>query len=437
VALTILGPPAPLAPSRLVPVGAIMSGGPIAYELSGDTLYTAWFAYQAPHAGASQPVPSRAALDAYGLADGRLRWRVLLPVDLGSLLIRTAGPDTVVVSSLDLGATGTRTVAYDADSGRLLWDSRLPLVPTATAAETVVLGAYLNAANEPMGSPYVQTPGTGTPPAMLLQALYGHAGTVAWTLPVTEGSYVALPAMAALPAAGDPYAVVIAHGGEARSVNLTSGAMSEPGQVPLGTTRTASGAPEGPELAVSGPWLLVGYQGADGPVLSSYRVDTLAPAWSGPVRSLNLVAAQCGPLTCLTDRFGTQAVDLATGRVRWDARAWQPLGTVDGWIFATPQGGPPSVSGVLLAPGSGDPALDLTGWAPVRAPATGPYLVRTAVPAAGGAWLGVLHVSPAGVPRVEPVAPLADGPVDGCTAVPEFVVCGVGGKRLWIWRYHG
>ena len=57
--------------------------------------------------------------------------------------------------------------------------------------------------------------------------------------------------------------------------------------------------------------------------------------------------------------------------------------------------------------------------------------------APGGAWLAVLRAGVAGVPRVEPVAPLADRAVDGCTAVPEFVVCGVDEKRLWIWRYRG
>jgi hypothetical protein len=424
--LLLLGPPAPAAPGLLVPVVAIPAGGAIAYELSSNTLYAAWFAYQAPHAGASRPEPSRATLDAYRLADGRLRWRVLLPVNLGSLLIRSAGPDTVVVSSLDLGATGDRTVAYDADSGRLLWDSRLPLLPTAPAGETVALAAYVDPSGAPFGSPYVRTPGAGAPPAMLLQALHVRSGLVAWTLRIDEGSYTALPAVAALPGAtGDPYAVAIGSGGEARSVDLATG--------------TVRGDQDGPELVVSGRWLLIGYQGADGPTLASYRADTLAPAWTGRVPSLNLVAVPCGELTCLTDQYGTRAVNLATGRVGWSGTAWQPLGMLGGWVYAAPQGSGQTVPASLLAPGSGAPVLSLAGWAVIQGPAAGPYLVQTAgtVTLPGGAWLGVLRATTTGVPRVEPVAPLVDRSIDGCTAVPRFVVCGTDTKQLWIWRYRG
>jgi hypothetical protein len=420
--LLLVGPPAPVVPSLLTPVAGIQGGGAIAYELSADTLYAAWFAYQAPHAGgASQPVPTRAALDAYRLADGQLRWRVLLPVDLGSLLIRTAGPDTVVVSSLDLGATGDRTAAFDADSGRLLWDSRLPLLPTAPVGETVVLGAYLNSAGEPMGSPYVETPGTGTPPAMLLQAMYARGGGVAWTVHVDAGSATALPAVAALPGTTDPYLVTIGRGGEAQSVNLAKGGVSGTGQVRPGAT-----------YEVSGHWLLVEYQSEDGPMLATYRADTLAPGWAGRVRTVNPVVAPCGKLTCLTDKYGAQAVDLATGRVEWDEAAWQPLGMLGSWLYGISMAGG---SSGLLAPASGAPVFSLSGWSLVEGPAAGPYLMSTTV--GGGAWLGVLRDTATGVPRVEPVAPLGDSAVEGCTAVPGYVVCGVGEKRMWIWRYRG
>jgi outer membrane protein assembly factor BamB len=428
--LLVLGPPAPVVPDVLVPVVALPPGGAIAYELSGNTLYAAWFAYQAPRASAAQPAPSQATLDAYRLDDGRLRWRVLLPVDLGSLLIRAAGPDTVVVSTLDLGATGDRTVAFDAGSGRLLWDSRLPLLPTAPVGETVVLGAYLSPSGEPMGSPYVATPGSGAPPAMLLQAVHARSGGVAWTLRIDEGSYTALPAVAAFPGgAGIPYAVVIGPGGAARSVDLASGTVAGPGRVPIGPTRSVRGTEEGPELVVSGAWLLVGYQGAGGPTLASYRADTLAPAWSGRVASLNLVTAPCGELTCLTDKYGTRAVDLATGRVAWQGRAWQPVGMLGGWVYAVDPG--TAVPASLLAPGSGAPLLSLTGWTVIQGPAAGPHLMYR------GGWLSVLRAGTTGVPRVEPVAPLAGRSITECAAVPRFIVCGSGQDRLWIWRYRG
>jgi PQQ-like domain len=435
--LLLLGAPAPAAPRLLVPVAAIPAGGSIAHELSSNTLYAAWFPYQAPMAGTAQLEPSRATLDAYRLSDGRLRWRVVLPVDLGSLLIRAAGPDTVVVSSLDLGATGDRTVAYDAASGRLLWDSRLPLVPTVPVGDTVVLGAYLRPGEVPDGSPYVRTAGTGTPPPLLLQALRVRTGTVAWSVRVPAGSFAALPGMTAFAGTADPYAVVIAPDGRARSVDLLSGALTASARVQLGSTR---GSEDEPVLLVTGPWLLVGYLQGGRPTLASYRAATLRPQWTGPVRSLNLVAAQCGKLTCLSDELGTRALDLATGRVRWSAMAWPPLGTLGGWVYASLQD-ERGVSASLLAPDSGTPVLSLAGWALVPGPPRGPFLVHTTGPdqlvdGPGAAWLGVLRATATG-PRVEPIGPLVNLSLSGCRAVPEFVVCGAGDGRLLVWRYRG
>ncbi|HKT00518.1 MAG TPA: hypothetical protein VJT31_13370 [Rugosimonospora sp.] len=429
IVLLLLGPGAPVGLGPVVPVGAIPAGGAIAYELSADTLFAAWFAFRAPTFGAAETRASQATLDAYRLSDGQLRWRVLIPVDLGSLLIRTAGPDTVVVSSLDLGATGDRTVAYDAYSGRLLWDSRLPLLPAVEPAATVVLGAYLDGDGEPAGSPYVQTPGTGTVPAMLLQAVGVRTGAVAWSLRVPRGYATALPVVPAYPGrSGAAYAVLIGPGGEARSVDLHRGTVT-------GTGRVRSG----PTLLVSGHWLLSGYPDRGVNTLASYRADTLAPAWTGTVRSLDLAVTECGELTCLTDPEGTRAVDLAAGETRWTAPAWQPVAMLDGWVYAMPQqgrGGPDS----LLSPASGAPVLDLAGWSLIPGMAGSQYLVSAGRPAdqlgsaPTAAWLGVLRASAAGLPRVVPVAPLSGSRVGGCTAAQPFVLCDAGDQRLWIWR---
>jgi hypothetical protein len=293
-----------------------------------------------------------------------------------------------------------------------------------------------------------------------VQALYARTGLTAWSRLVPAGSYTALPAGGPLPGtATDPYAVVIAPGGAATSIDLTSGAVSSTAHLHIGLIRTPRGDEYGPNLVVSGPWLLVGYLGADGATLAAYRAATLRPAWSGRVRSIDVVASPCGPLTCLTDEEGTQAVDLATGRQWWSAMAWQPVGILDRWVYALPQGNRHG-SESLLAPGSGAPLLSLAGWAPVPGPAGGPYLLHTTQPAdqlvatPAASWLGVLRTV-AGVPRVEPLGPVADLPVIGCAAVPRFVVCettGIGAcvlppqpgsactaaqdSRLLIWRYR-
>lgn len=458
LALLLLGPAAPPAVNLLVPVVVMPAGGSITYQLSGDTLYAAWLAYHGPVAGAAQPEPSQATLDAYALADGRLRWRVLLPVNPDDLLIRPVGTDTVVVSALQPWATGDRTVAFEASTGRLLWDSRLPVLPAVPVGETVTLGAYLSADGTPGASPY-QSAATGTsPPELLLQGVNVRTGAPTWARRVAAGSYTALPAAATLSTpAADPYAVVIAPGGDATSVDLTSGAVSGTARVHVGPTRTLRGDEYGPSLVVTGPWLLVGYLGTGGPTLAAYRAATLRPAWVGRVRSLDVVTTQCGQLTCLTDEEGTRAVDLATGREGWSTSAWQPVRMLGRWLYALPQGNRHG-SGGLLAPGSGTPLLTLAGWAPVPGPAAGPYLLHSTQPAdqlvaaPAASWLGVLRAT-GGVPRVQPLGPMANLPVAGCVAVPGFLACDTAvtevcpppprtgactqDSRLWIWRYRG
>jgi hypothetical protein len=437
LALLFLGPPTAARAAPLVPIVTLPAGGAITYGVSADTLFAAWFAFQAPDAGSARPQPSRATLDAYRLKDGQLRWRVIIPVDVRDLMIRPAGPDTVVVSSLELSAAGDRTIAYDVPSGRLLWASELPLLPTGPVGDTALLGAYISPDGTPLGSPYAQAAGTGAPPAMVLRAVQVRTGATAWALRVPAGSRTALPVMAALSGEDNPYAVMIDPSSEARSINLHTGALSPPAQVRIGSTRTVRGDEQGPALAVSGRWLIIAYQGAGGPTLASYRADTLAPGWTGRVDSLNVVATACAALTCLTDEEGSRAVDLATGRVAWMATASQPVGMLGRWLYAVPldaaRNGYPS----LLVPASGTTALRLTGWAAVPGPAGGPYLVNAekepGLP--GGAWLGVVHTV-AGVPRVEPVAPLAGLVIAGCTAVPDFVVCLTRDQYLWVWRYR-
>jgi PQQ-like domain len=433
--LLLLGPPRPARPVALLPVAAIPAGGSITRAVAGDTLFTAWFARQAPSLG-NAPVPIRAALDAYRLSDGQLRWRVLLPVNSGNLLIRAAGTQTVVVSSLDPGATGDRTVAYDADSGRLLWDSRLPLVPTVAVGAVAVLAAYLDPDGAPASSPFAHSGSAGAAPAVVLQGVSARTGTVQWALRVPAGSVTVLPGPGEAAPAGHPYAVIVAPGGDARSVDLYSGGRSPPARIPV-----AGGAGGNPlTLAVTGGWLLAGEQRAGRSTLTGYRVQTLAPAWRVPVPSPGLEAVACGELICLTGRQGTSALDPATGRMRWTSTRWRPAGMLGGWVYALPGDGQPG-TGSLLSPGTGAPVLDLAGWAPLPGPGGGPDLVYTtpagsqAPTGSRSAWLGVLRATPQG-PRVDRLGPLVDPAVGGCESVPEYVVCGTAAGRLLVWRYR-
>lgn len=410
--LLLLGPPLPIKPSLLVPVTTIPGGRWINYELSSDTLYTAWYPFQQA---------TLATFDAYRLSDGSLRWRVPLPVNTSNLVIRSAGNDTVVVSSLEPAASGDRTVAYDTLTGRLLWDSRLPLLPAVPASSVVVLAAYLRPDGGVALSPAVPGAASGVAARMLLEGLNVRSGRISWSVLVPEGSRAALPSGGG--SEGDPdgrYAVILGPDGLARSVDLVWGSVTDPHPVHAGTGAT-----------VSGHWLLVGYRDGATPVLAAYRADTLRPQWTGPVPSLDLVASACGELTCLSDAAGTRAVDLATGRVAWTSMAWQSVGTLGGWVYALPQGRQPGAV-TLLAPASGAPVLSLAGWALVPGPMTSPYLVHSTRPA----WLGVVRTR-AGVPEVDTLGSLVDPSVNGCAAVPEFLVCGTDDRRLRLWRYRG
>lgn len=404
------------------------------YTILGDNLYVA------------EPVDGGFShVTAYRLRDGRARWSV--PVNLPTLPIGLTEADGVVLASVNLaGASGNQTVALDAQTGSLLWNSPAVFQGLLAAAHRALLTSAF-----PMD--FALVPGAAPTDKLGTEvvAVDLRDGREAWRYELTAGCVHATDAAAA----GAPMAVLCPVGSaqqgpssetdELRAIDLATGEVDRAVRLtlpvavppnPLGTLRLA-GAPVRPVLSVVAGRILVGAAGDSSggtATMNAYDPATLRPLWTRQMSSIDYEATPCAGLLCLTDAYGLAVVDPPTGAVRWHTseRAFAvPAGALASRLLVQPSGG---ARVALVDVGTGRPVLDLDGWRVVAGgPGALPIFARWQPQPDGRAWLATVTMDP---PALRPAGFAPDLLEDKCVTGGDYLVCQTLTQRLRVWRYR-
>jgi outer membrane protein assembly factor BamB len=404
------------------------------FQVAGDTLYIFDGAY-----------PSN-RVSAYGLRDGRLRWRRTAPGGEGYGDVTQVGSRTLLVP--DPCATGhpVTTVAVDTKTGGEVW--RRSGVP-----EQSIAGGRLIVLSRP-GPTYGC--GGAYPPSDQLpvhwDAVDSRTGAVIWSTEVP-----ALPRTAFDFYDGTAQRVVlVAPDGTTTSRNLLTGAAT--GQVrlpelavsakPAGTAGSF-GQAANPQLAVAGGKAMVMRQisaAGESPglvELTAYDLVTLRRGWTvratvGPADPQTgdyVVVSGCGPMICLYAPTATILLDPRNGAEQW--RTTQSLIAIEGdqVLLATETSGDPTAPAGLTVRNlrTGKLRADLAGW-PVFAGSRS-YI---GAPVLGFAardrtWFARLDLRDARLTRAGSVA----GLYYSCVGQDEFLACRRLDGVVRAWRVLG
>jgi outer membrane protein assembly factor BamB len=402
------------------------------FGMSADTLYvveTEEFTSFERADGSTVPEPEGPqTLRAYRLRDGALRWEAPLPGRQPQHLFALYGgaPHVVRLPGDDGngGIATTSLTSFDPHTGQQRW--------TRNGAVFAVTGGLL------IVDPDATTVfGLHDVEVRHLEAVEAATGRTEWRMDVPGGV----------------------------DVNFTPDGRRLVSQHADGTL-TSYDLARGRELATGGE---VGSTGAwsvaaglvvtadHGGTVTAYDVDTLAHRWSATGLPLDAIPVACGTMVCVHTRDGhPAALDPADGRVRWTADwlnadghhvALRPSlvpGGDDHLVLSVDLlGGPEELyrnPQWLIDAHSGQPVLDMRGWAPGLRPSFWPgadgveLLPYRYDPDADVTWLGWIETDP---PAVR-VRHHFDGQVI-CLTRSGYVVCQSatlvdGPSRVQVWR---
>jgi hypothetical protein len=381
------------------PVTVPISGAP--QEVIGDTLYTR--------------ADSGARINAYSLRTGRRRWSTAVPRTTNPMLV-DAG-DYLLVASYNENLT----VAIDTRTGVVRWQRPGYLLWPGPSTDRAVLETQ-------------QPPDDGA----------GVGRTVFRIVSVASGQERAV----FTPIGNRPVSVVLSvdtPGFQASGVFVREDENGgELFDFATGRVRPLAlpGSPPPPydsgaryeTLFTVGDLVLVASGSASSGSdrdrkLTGYGGQPLSPRWL--VSGLGFASAwRCADALCVSDYTRAAAVDLATGRTRWDSR-WGIIWPASGHrMLASNQAGDADSRGIgVLDADSGRELLRQDLWRPV-ARVTGARVPILAYSEAGQT-LGILDVDRLVTYRVG----LVDRALADCWADNTHVVCRDGPDSVLAWRY--
>jgi PQQ-like domain len=330
-------------------------------------------------------------LSSYHLPDGRLLWSVPAAGDVWAGGSGSAG-GVVLVLTDSPGRDCCQITAYDLRDGRVRWSGQA--VPVAFDVDAGLLAIAIGFSK---------------------QVVDLTSGRILWQ---GEALTVAL---------SGPRDILVMHDdGTTERRDVRSGDVKATG-------RTHAPGDRVPQFAIVDGHLIV----ADGgdpqkSAISSYDVDTLALTWRRTSEPLD-GAAPCGPVLCLVDGLGVQAVDPRTGVLRWRADGWF------GWqragrLVAITQETPLVTRGVgVIDPRTGRILLDLRMWTVSFPSGRESQLVLTRTSAVvGRTTVAVLDLARLAI-EVVGVLPSY---VSNCQSGIAAVACQTEKGNLQLWAYR-
>ncbi|MGC4756431.1 PQQ-binding-like beta-propeller repeat protein [Micromonospora trifolii] len=189
--------------------------------------------------------------------------------------------------------------------------------------------------------------------------------------------------------------------------------------------RPPDGGPIGLDLTKD---LLLAIDRGSGTV-TAYGLDQLEPRWTRARLHVDF-ALDCGPVLCVrTGNNELQALDPATGEVRWRSSQWGWAWPADGRLMANLSGVGPLEQYLVLDALTGRQLADLGRWELYQLGAGGRLVGIRRIPD-GGVLVGELDIA-AGKVRIVDVLPDAAGE---CQAITGYLVCSgtpAGSYQLW------
>ncbi|MFI6241091.1 PQQ-binding-like beta-propeller repeat protein [Micromonospora sp. NPDC050795] len=161
--------------------------------------------------------------------------------------------------------------------------------------------------------------------------------------------------------------------------------------------------------------------------VTAYGLDQLEARWTRARLHVDF-ALDCGPVLCVrTGNNELQALDPATGQVRWSSTQWGWAWPTDGRLMANISGIGPLEQYIVLDALTGQQVADLGRWELYQL-GPGGRLVGIRRHPDAGVLVGELDVG-AGEVRIVDVLPDATGE---CQAITGYLVCSAaGGYQLW------
>jgi outer membrane protein assembly factor BamB len=335
-------------------------------------------------------------LAAYRLPTGEPVWQAPLSAEarywglkpLAGMLLATGyeiGPE----------GRGTRTIALDRATGAYRWHQ------PGIASKLIDGNLLLRDGGE-------------TEPS-IVRAVDPCCGTVRWQLPPTTAEISIRDT-----GYGVDRLVLYQANGLVEVRDATTGAAMASADM-----RPPSGAPLGIDLIDD---LLLAVDRGSG-TINAYGLDRLDRRWtrrSGPIEFV----LDCGPVVCLrTGGNELQALDPATGDVRWRSERWLWGWPYEGRLMANITGYGPMEQYVVLDALTGRQLADLGRWELYQL-GDGGRLVGIRRHPDGGVLVGELDIG-AGKVRILDVLPDAAGE---CQAITGYLVCAAavaGSSQLW------
>ncbi|MFE9192341.1 PQQ-binding-like beta-propeller repeat protein [Micromonospora sp. NPDC007208] len=190
--------------------------------------------------------------------------------------------------------------------------------------------------------------------------------------------------------------------------------------------RPPDGGPIGLDLTKD---LLLAIDRGSGTV-TAYGLDQLVPRWTRARLHVDF-ALDCGPVLCVrTGNNELQALDPATGEVRWRSSQWGWAWAADGRLMANLNGVGPPEQYVVLDALTGQQLADLGQWELYQL-GVGGRLVGIRRHPDGGVLVGELDIG-AGKVHIVDVLPDATGE---CQAITGYLVCSAAAANSYqLWK---
>ncbi|MGC4869912.1 PQQ-binding-like beta-propeller repeat protein [Micromonospora sp. DT53] len=335
-------------------------------------------------------------LAAYRLPGGEPVWQAPLSVEARYWGMKSLA-GMVLVTGFEIGPEGreTRTVALDRATGAYRWQQ-----PGVTYELTD-------------GNLLLRNGGETEPSSV--RAVDPCCGTVRWQLPSTTAEISLRDT-----GRGVDRIVLYQANGLVEVRDTTTGAVLARAEM-----RPPSAARLGIELIDD---LLLAIDRGSG-TINAYGLDRLERRWtraSGPIE----FALDCGPVVCLrTGGNELQALDPATGDVRWRSDRWLWGWPYESRLMANVSGFGPMEQYIVLDALTGRQLADLGRWELYQL-GVGGRLVGIRRHPDGGVLIGELDIA-AGEVRIVDVLPDASGE---CQATTGYLVCSAtaaGSYQLW------
>lgn len=347
-------------------------------------------------------------LRAYGLPDGRERWRTTLPRRVDSI---TSIPATDIVVAQMYSDNGVESIAaLAAGTGRVLWQIHDTFVRDLSPDG----GLLLLSISQPR----------------VMRVIEPRTGATRWSRQLEANTDLALTGAGRL--------IVQSFGGLTEILDEDTGGVLATRRLPAVSASASADGLAVRNLVVAGDHLVVMDSYLSSELVSEYDLATMTPGWQTRLDMPVTAALDCAPRLCLSGQDNTTGqpdltvLDPDTGAAIWHSTAWAWADPFGRWLIASAANG---TEQALLDPPTGRGLIDLDRWSPLSRPrSVGPVLLTG--PRAGrlGVWVAALdkdHLT------VRPLAWLPDAVQHQCslnTTVPAYLACGTRQGGIHIWR---